>query len=316
MENAMHAAVVRDFGDPGAIEIVDVPTPGPGPGQVRIRVQAAAVNPVDAFVRSGDAIDAGLVPRRDLLGLGCDLAGSVDAVGEGVAKFAVGDAVIGISDRLDRRLAGYAEYIVLDADAVAVAPRKASAVEASTLPLNGLAATQALDMLDLQPGQTVLVTGAAGAVGGYVVELATTRGLRVAATASGTDEALVRGFGAEWFVPRGTESVGEAVRRLVPGGVDGVVDAASLSIAVHDALRDGGTFVALIAGAAPPALRGTAVHTVFVRAEGSQLSHLVALVDSGKLTLRVAETLPLAKAAVAHRRLAEGGLRGRLVLIP
>jgi NADPH2:quinone reductase len=318
----MRAVVVRSYGGPEALEVTEVPVPAPGPGQVRIRVQAAAVNPVDVFVRSGMAIQVGLLPARDSVGMGWDVAGVVDEVGPG-AGFAEGDRVIGLADRLDVPTAGYADYLVLDADAVAASPSGVAPEAAATLPLNALTAAQALDLLGLRPGQALLVTGAAGAVGGYAVQLAAAAGLRVVATASAGDESLVRGFGAELFVPRAAEptapgpgTLAARVRALVPGGVHGVLDAAVLGLPALDALRGGGAFVSVIAGVAPPPLRGTRVSTVFVRADGARLAELVGLVEAGTLTLRVAETFPLEKAAAAHQRLAEGSLRGRLVLLP
>jgi NADPH:quinone reductase-like Zn-dependent oxidoreductase len=331
----MRAVVVRTYGGPEALEIEELPLPVPGPGQIRIRVRAAAVNPVDVFVRSGTAALAGMLPDRAGVGIGWDVAGEVDAVGPAVvasdspaggaafvasdspagAAFAVGDRVIGLSDRLDVPTAGYADYLVLDADSVAAAPRDVSFEAAATLPLNGLTAAQALAGLGPRAGQTLLVTGAAGAVGGYAVELAVAAGLRVVAAASERDRELVLGFGAELFVPREAE-LGAAVRALVPGGVDGVLDAATIGVRAHDALRGGGSFASVTGPATPPALRGTRVHTVFVRADGRQLAELVALVEAGTLTLRVAETFPLEKAASAHHRFAEGAVRGRLVLVP
>jgi NADPH:quinone reductase-like Zn-dependent oxidoreductase len=319
----MRAVVVRTYGGPEALEIEELPLPVPGPGQIRIRVRAAAVNPVDVFVRSGTAALAGMLPDRAGVGIGWDVAGEVDAVGPALvaaassagAAFAVGDRVVGLSDRLDVPTAGYADYLVLDADSVAAAPRDVSIEAAATLPLNGLTAAQALAGLGLRAGRTLLVTGAAGAVGGYAVELAVAAGLRVVAAASERDRELVLGFGAELFVPREAE-LGAAVRALVPGGVDGVLDAATIGVRAHDALRGGGSFASVTGPATPPALRGTRVHTVFVRADGRQLAELVALVEAGTLTLRVAETFPLEKAASAHHRFAEGAVRGRLVLVP
>jgi NADPH:quinone reductase-like Zn-dependent oxidoreductase len=315
----MQAIIVRTPGGPEVLELADVPPPVPGPGQVRIRVAAAAVNPVDAATRSGALADAGLMPAlgsRPATGIGWDVAGTVDAVGPGVTMFAAGDEVIGLRDRLDVPLGTYAEAIVLDAGAVAPAPRSVPASEGSTIPLNGLTALQALDLLDLPPGGTLLVTGAAGAVGGYAVELAAHRGLRVVATASASDESLVRGSGAEMFVPRG-EHLGDAVRSLVPGGVDGALDAALLSVAALDAVRNGGTFAAVNGGPATPVpLRGTTVHNVWIRADATQLAHLATLVDEHHLTPRVADTLPLHEAQKAHTRLEGGPLRGRLVLTP
>ncbi|MDT7590446.1 MAG: hypothetical protein QOE32_7996 [Pseudonocardiales bacterium] len=319
----MRAVVVRTYGGPEALEIEELPLPVPGPGQIRIRVRAAAVNPVDVFVRSGIAAGAGMLPDRAGVGIGWDVAGEVDAVGPALVAsgspageaFAVGDRVVGLSDRLDVPTAGYADYLVLDADSVAAAPRDVSFEAAATLPLNGLTAAQALAGLGLRAGRTLLVTGAAGAVGGYAVELAVAAGLRVVAAASERDRELVLGFGAELFVPREAE-LGAAVRALVPGGVDGVLDAATIGVRAHDALRGGGSFASVTGPATPPALRGTRVHTVFVRADGRQLAELVALVEAGTLTLRVAETFPLEKAASAHHRFAEGAVRGRLVLVP
>jgi NADPH:quinone reductase len=317
----MRAVVVRTFGGPEALEVAEVPTPVPGPGQVRVRVRAAAVNPVDAFVRSGLATQVGMLPERDSVGVGWDVAGTVDATGPDVVGFAVGDEVIGLSDRLDIPVGGYAEYLVLDAYAVARAPRGTSPELAATLPLNALTAAQALDLLDLRAGQTLLVTGAAGAVGGYAVQLATGEGVRVIATADAADERLVRTLGATEFLPRGVE-LSARVRALVPGGadrdsgVDAALDAAVIGVRALDAVRGGGAFVTVRGGAEPPPLRGIRVHNVWIRADGRRLAELVGLVETGRLTPRVAETFPLEKAAEAHRRLAEGGLRGRLVVLP
>lgn len=311
----MRAIVVRSFGGPEVLEVAEVPVPVPGEGQVRIRVEAATVNPVDLATRSGALAEAGLMQARDVIGLGWDVAGVVEEVGPGVTGAGRGDRVIGLSDRLDVPLGTQADHVVLDADAVTAAPAGASPVEAATLPLNGLTAAQALDGLALSPGQTLLVTGAAGAVGGFATQLAVAHGIRVVAVAGAGDEALVRGFGAELFVPR-TAWLGEAVRALVPGGVDAALDAAVTGAAALDAVRTQGAFAALVAGAAPPPLRGIRVFNQWIRADGARLAELAALAEAGSLTLRVAGTMPLDQVAAAHKALAEGGLRGRLVLTP
>ena len=305
----MRAIVVRRFGGPEVLEPVEVPVPEPGPGQVRIRVAAAAVNPVDVATRAGILTEAGVIPPREVLGLGWDVAGEVDA-GSG---FGWATAVIGLRDRIATPLGAYAEQIVLDASAVAPAPAGVSPAEAATLPLNALTAAQALDLVETTG--TVLVTGAAGAVGGYAVALAHARKLRVVAVASEADEALVRGFGADEFVPRGP-ALGDRVRALVPGGADAVLDTALLGLDALDAVRGGGEFVAFAAGAAPIPLRGVRVRSVWIRADGTRLAELARLASAGVLPLRVADVLPLSAAATAHERLAAGGLRGRLVLTP
>ncbi|MER6944388.1 NADP-dependent oxidoreductase [Nonomuraea sp. NPDC000554] len=302
------------IGGSGAPRLVEVPVPEAGPLQVRIRVSAAGVNPFDLAVAAGTLAQYGVARPLDSYGLGFDVAGTVDQVGAGAA-FEVGDEVIGLAARLELPVKAQAEYVVLDASAVARAPRGVPAAEAATIPLNGLTAWQALDRAGLSQGQTLLVTGAAGAVGGYLVELAALRGLRVVAVAGPGDEELVRGLGAEWFVPRSAD-LAASVRALVAGGVDACVDAAVIGLGALDAVRDGGTFVSLTPGFSLVPLRGTDVASVFFRADAAQLAELARLVETGRLTLRMADTYPLEKAADAHARLASGGLRGRLVLVP
>ena len=313
----MRAVVVRNYGGPEALEVVNVPVPEPGPGQVRIRVEAAAVNPVDPATRQGfmNIARPGVIRDRQHVGIGWDVAGTVEAAGPGVTSFGPGDRVIGLRDRLDQALGTHAEQVVLDAADVAPAPEGVDSAAASTIPLNGLTAVQALDLLGLTAGQTILVTGAAGALGGFGVELAAMRGLRVIAAAGDDDEKLVRGLGAAGFVPRSAD-LASAVRDLVPGGVDAAFDAAVLGYPALDAVRAGGLFAAFIGSGPVPPLRDVRVIQVNIHADGAALAGLSALAAAGKLTLRVAGTLPLEAAAQAHERLEAGGMRGRLVLVP
>lgn len=311
----MNALVIHQFGGPEVLEVVDVPIPEPGPRQVRVRVAGSSVNPIDLSTRSGALAHGGLLVRAPVTALGWDLSGTVDAVGDGVARFARGDAVVGVRDVLSSVPGAQAEQVVVDESALAPAPRSVSLVEAATLPLNALTADGALALAGVGRGDTLLVTGAAGAVGGYVLQLAALRGVRTVAVASAQDEALVRELGASDLVPR-SETLAQPVRDVVPGGVDAVVDAAVLGIVAHEALRGGGTFVALVRPFAPPPIRGTRVLVHESFADGARLAELSALVDAGHLTLRVAQQIPLAEAARAHERFAAGGLRGRLVLVP
>ena len=312
----MRAVVVRNYGGPEALEIVNVPVPQPRRGQVRIRVEATAVNPVDIATREGlmNAARPGVISEREQVGIGWDVAGTVDAAGPDVTGFAPGDRVIGLRDRLDQPLGTHAEQVVLDAADVAPAPQGSDSIATSTIPLNGLTALQGLEALALTAGQTILVTGAAGGLGGFGVELAAMRGLRVIAAAGDGDEKLARSLGAAEFVPRSAD-LATAVRDLAPGGVDAAFDAAVLGYPALDAVRAGGALAAFL-GAGPDTLRGIRVLPVHIHADGAALAGLSRLAAAGKLTLRVAETYPLADAAKAHERLQAGGLRGRLVLIP
>jgi NADPH:quinone reductase-like Zn-dependent oxidoreductase len=188
--------------------------------------------------------------------------------------------------------------------------------DAATIPMNGLTARRALDLLALQPGQTLAVTGAAGAVGGYVTQLAAAEGVRVIAVASPSDEPLLRELGAEQLVPRG-DDVAASLRDRVPGGVDAVVDAAVIGPAVLPAIRDAGQLAAVRAFDGQSE-RGITIHAVRVsdyahNQEG--LRRLSSLAAQGALKLRVAETFPPERAADAHRALARGGVRGRLVIV-
>jgi NADPH2:quinone reductase len=299
----MKAVVIRSFGGPEVLEVAEVPVPQPGPGQVRVRVAAAAVNPVDVQTRSGALTAAGLLPERDV-------AGTVEALGPGVTGLSPGEPLVGLSDRLALPLKTQAEYVVLDVDAVAAVPHGTDLVAASTLPLGALTAAQALDIAAAAPGDTLLVTGAAGSVGGYTVQLAARAGVRVVAVADDRDEELLRDLGAEFFVPR-TADLPSAVRDLVPGGVHAAVDAASVGALALDAIRGGGSLAGVL-GNGPTPLRGIRVGTVWIRADGPRLAELA----TAGLRMRVADVLPLDEVAEAHRRLTAGGLRGRLVLTP
>lgn len=306
----MRAVVVRQYGGPEALELIDVAVPQPGPGEVRIRVAAAAVNPVDIATREGAF--AGKIGARPSVGIGWDVAGTVDALGPQVTGFSLGDKVIALRDVLAVDLGTYAEYLIVPATSVAAAPVSVDPVAASTLALNALTADQTLDLLALPENATLLVTGAAGGLGEYTVTLARQRGLRVVANAGAADE---KSIDADFFIPRG-DDVTERVRELVPGGVDAAVDAAMLGGPALRAVRDRGAYVAVNDPAEPAPERDIAVQTVHVHHDGARLDELARAVDAGRLDVRVATTLDLEQAADAHRLLAKGGVRGRIVLIP
>ncbi|MEV5101003.1 NADP-dependent oxidoreductase [Streptomyces massasporeus] len=296
----MRAVVVNSFGGPENVEVVETEVPEPGAREIRIKVAAASLNPVDAGVRAGVFGGAG---KR--IGLGWDVAGTVDAVGV-ASSWSVGDEVVALDYGMVKPLGTHAEYVVVDTDAAALAPATVDAVRAATLPLNALTAVQALDRLELAPGDALLVTGAAGAVGGYAVQLAAHRGIAVTGLAREGDEAFVRSLGAGGFL-------GGAVAGR---DFDAVLDAAVLGEPALAGVRDGGRYIGVIPHAEPASVRGVRTAAVEVSADGARLAELVRLVDEGVLTTRVAETFALEDAAKAHARLDGGGVRGRLVLVP
>jgi NADPH:quinone reductase len=311
----MRAVGVSEFGGPEKLQVVELPEPHAGPGEIRLRVHAAAVNPTDTTLRSG--MRAEVLSRRPPPYIpGMDAAGVVDEIGEGASTdLAVGDRAMAILIPFEPRGGAYAEHVVVPAESVVRAPAGTSHAQAATLPMNGLTARLALDRLALRPGQTIAVTGAAGAVGGYTIQLAKVDGLRVLADAAPADEALVRELGADVVVARG-EDVAERFREAAPGGVDGLVDAALIGGPVLAAVRDNGVLAAVrpFQGVAE---RGIAIHLVLVgdhaRNRG-KLDRLRKLAEDGALTLRVARTVPPEQAPEAHRALEAGGVRGRLVI--
>ena len=314
----MRAVACTEFGDPSVLGIVMVPKPSPGPGQVLVRVAAATVNPTDiGFRLGGRALPPGVEPPYIP---GMDLAGIIDAVGPAVASWHPGDRVMAAVSPWEPGGGAQAEYRVVDADQLAKVPEGWPLTEAATLPMNGLTVRAALDMLALPPGSTLAVTGSAGIVGQYAIQLGTHLGLEVTGDAAPADAALVESFGARHVVPRG-EAMAAAVRDLYPDGVDAVIDAALLGPSVLAAVHDGGQLLAVRPYQGPTedgkAERDITIHLVLVGRhlhEGRRIAELAAQVTEGVLTLRIADTLPAASAADAHRRLEAGGVRGRLVL--
>jgi NADPH:quinone reductase-like Zn-dependent oxidoreductase len=244
-----------------------------------------------------------------------EAAGIVDEVGSGIPnRLKAGDAVMAIVVPKGSHGA-YREQIVLDALSVVRAPTGKTHPEACTLPMNGLTARQSLDLLKLSPGQVIAVTGAAGAYGGYVVQLAKAEGLTVIADASEKDEALVAALGADIVVRRG-DDVASRIRNHFPQGVDGLADGAVLKELVIPAVRDGGAFTSVrgFQGIPQRDIHFTATSVRTYAQEFEKLDRLRQQVEAGKITLRVAEVYPPERAADAHRRLEAGGTRGRLVI--
>jgi NADPH:quinone reductase-like Zn-dependent oxidoreductase len=304
MNTTFRTAVVRIPGGPDAIEIIDVPVVEPGPGEVRVRVAAAAVNPVDLGVAAGRFHAMGLIDQPERTGLGWDFAGTVDATGPST-DLVVGTRVAGLVSGFDRDFGTYAEQLVVPVTDLAVVPEGLDLVTASTVPLNGLAAAQIVDLLGDAPadGNRLLVTGAAGAVGGYVASLAPDRGWQVTGLARAEDEAFVRSLGAN-FTTRAER------------GWDAVADGAVLQEEGLALVRDGGAFVGVSPSAVPATERGITVVVVVAHADGPRLADLLARAASGELPARVHAVVPMDEVADAHRAVAKGGVRGRYVLQP
>ncbi|WP_410633666.1 NADP-dependent oxidoreductase [Amycolatopsis sp. cmx-4-83] len=311
----MKAVRFHDYGGPEVLRYEDVDLPVPGAGQVRLRVAATSFNSVDGNIRGG--FMRGPIPVELPHTPGIDVAGTVDALGDGVDGLAAGDRVVGFLP-MDGPGAA-AEYVVAPAEALTAAPRDVPLADAAALPLVGLTARQALfDHGGLRSGQRVLINGAGGAVGGYAVQLAKGAGAHVIATASPRSTDAVKAAGADEVVEHTTTPVTAAVTEPVDLVLNlAPVDPAELA-ALVTLIRPGGALVNTTVWMPAPSdeERGVRGIDLFVRSDADQLAKLVALVDQGELRVDVAERVPLAELPALHARAAEGAVHGKVVVVP
>ncbi|OYN95037.1 NADPH:quinone reductase-like Zn-dependent oxidoreductase [Propionibacteriaceae bacterium ES.041] len=289
-------------------QLVELPDPTPGPGEIVVDVAATAINPADAQVVDGSLRAAFGLP--DQVGLGWDVSGVVSAVGPEVDGFSVGDRVAGLHADLTAPARAQATRVALPATAVAPLPDGLDPVAAASIPLNTLTAAQALDLFGPADGRSLLVTGAAGAVGGYALALAAAAGWRVSGLARESDRDFVTGI-------TGTDGTPVQLVTEVPErGFDAVLDAAGLQEGALPAVVDGGAFVGVFPPAPVPSERGITVQEVMVAPDGARLAELLRRSATGQLAVRVADSYPLTEAAAAYQRVGERGVRGRVLLIP
>ena len=299
----MRAAVYTTSGTPAdVLAVAEVEEPHAGPGQVRVAVRAAGVNPIDWKIVGGLTGRSPAAPTVP----GIDAAGVVDEVGEGVTDTVVGDAVFGHATG-----GSAAEHAVLTAWA-----RKPADIPfevAGGLPVAGETAVRVLDLLGLQPGQTVVVDGASGGVGSVTVQVALARGLTVIGTAGDANQDFVRSLGA--IPTRHGPGLAERVRALAPGGVDGGVDTAGKG-GVRDliALTGDPASVVTIADFTAGEL---GVHvTSGGGGQAQRLAQIAELLAAGRLQLAVAGRYPLERIGEAYAESQGGHVRGKLVLVP
>ena len=287
--------------------------PVPAAGEVRLRVAASAFNPVDDGIRGGYLRDVFPVTLPHIPGI--EVSGSVDAIGEGVTGFQVGDEVIGFLPMVADGSA--AEYVVAATEVLAPAPTSIPLSDAAALPMVGLTAWQALDDdAGLTAGQRVLINGAGGAVGGYAVQLAKRAGARVIATVSPRSSERVRSAGADEVIDHTTSEVTVAepvdvllnLARIAPEELAGMVAL----------VRQGGVVVNTVPTIPTPTddARGVRGVGVFVRSDAEQLSRLVAMVDRGELRVDIAQRVALAELPAIHAKAATDALPGKVVVLP
>lgn len=311
----MKAVRFHEYGGPDVLRYEDVERPVPGAGQVRVRVAATTFNGVDGNIRAGFMQEPMPLTLPHIPGL--DVAGTIDALGEGAGGLEIGDQVIGFLPFVADGAS--AEYVLAPAESLAPAPTSIPLADAAALPLVGLTAWQALfDHAELKPGQRILISGAGGAVGGYAVQLAKAAGAHVIATGSPRSIGHVTAAGADEVI----DHTATEVTTAVTDPVDVLLNLAPIDPAEFTALaglvRDGGVVVSSTVWMPAPAdqERGVRGIDIYVRSDAEQLSELVARVDRGELTVDVAERVPLADLPSVHARAAAGTLSGKVIVLP
>jgi NADPH:quinone reductase-like Zn-dependent oxidoreductase len=304
----MRGAAYDRFGDESVLEIRDdLPEPPVGPDTVLVRVHAAGVNPVDMAIRAGYL--AGAYPHHFPIVPGWDVAGVVEAVGPAVVHFRAGDEVFGYVRRDDVQWGTAAELVPAPQRCLAHKPQSLSFAEAGSLPLAGLTAYQALtEALDVQEGDRVLVHRAAGGVGFNAVQIAVALGAQVVGTASPRNHGFLRDAGASEVLDYSAGPISAQLSEPVDAVLD-LVGGDALADA-PDQVRDR----ARIASVVDPAVNEMGGRYVFVRPEQHDLEELGRMADAGQLRVPIAKAFPLAQIADAQRLVAEGHVRGKVVV--
>jgi len=300
----MKALAFSRYGRPEVLEIIDVPEPAVGPGQVRVRVKAAGVQSFEAKLRRGEL--HGYVPVTFPQRLGNELAGVIEAVGDGVTAVSVDDEVLGFTT-----LQAAAELVTIDATQVTHKPTEMGWEVAGALSAAGQTAYLALRSLEVGKDDVLLIHAAAGGVGTAATQLALAWGARVIGTASEANHEYLRSLGA---IPvTYGQGLAERVRSIAPDGVDAALDAVGgeandVSVAVVKNKARAGTIIDYEAG-----------HRLGVRMLGGErsvkiLAQLAEMHVRGQLEVPISLSVPMERAAEAHRQIGTGHTRGRVVL--
>ncbi|MCA9130206.1 MAG: NADPH:quinone reductase [Planctomycetales bacterium] len=330
----MKAAFITEPGPPDCIQYGDVPDPVAAAGQVLVRVSAVSVNPIDTYIRGG----ANFWPLPKPFIIGCDFAGTVAAVGEGVRGLSLGDRVWGSNQGLLGRQGTFAEYCAVDSQWVYPTPDGVSDETMAAAALVAITAHLGLfQRAHIQPGATVFVRGGVGGVGSMVVQMAKTAGAKVIATAGSERKATAcRQLGADMVIDYTRESIGDKLKEYAPNGVDlfwETLRDPDFDLAVG-ALAENGRIVLMAGRDARPQfpvgpfyVKGGSIHGVVMfkasaaqqRQCASDINHWFA---SGKLSALIDRRLPLSEAAQAHavqeqHTIAkQSQLTGKIVLLP
>ena len=307
----MKAVRFDQYGPVEVLDVRDVPVPEPGPGEVLVRVKAAGINPGEAKIRDGSLHQ--IFPATFPSGEGSDFAGVVDKLGPDVTTVAIGEDVIGWVDTRSSQ----AEYLVAEAGNLARKPAGLPWEVAGAIPVVGFTAWAMVRAVDVKPGDTVVVSGAAGGVGSIAVQLAKRKGATVIGLASPSNH--------DWLTRHGVipvaygDGVAERIRNAVPAGtaIDAFLDTHGgdyPELALND-LKVSPERVDTIARFDAAAKYGVKVDGNAAGASAATLSELATLAAAKELEIPLAHTYPLADVRAAYSQLAKGHVRGKIVLI-
>lgn len=299
---SMRAVTLASFDGIDALSLTDWPDPVPGPGEELVGIRAVALGPWDLAASEGSFAAAGgssAFPQQQ----GWDFAGET-ATGRRVAGF-VAQPWMGIGSLCER--IAVASALLTDL------PPDLSWVQGAAMPVCSLTAHLLVAGADVTDGDSVAVTGAAGMVGGFAVELARSRGASVVGMVRQADAAEARRLGADSIVETGSD-LGQQLKNLAPAGVDSCLDTVGLGASVIDGIRDGGHFLTTVPGSAPQETRGVTTEVVQVQPDAAALEGLLGVATTGGLTIRIAETIPWEEFRRGYELLQAGGVRGKVVL--
>ncbi|RYY39587.1 MAG: NADP-dependent oxidoreductase [Chitinophagaceae bacterium] len=311
----MKAIVLKAAGGTEQLEWTELPKPAPAAGEILLRNEALSVNPVDFKTRKGGAFFAKLSETPPIV-LGWDVAGTVEAVGEGVTGFRPGDRAFGMVNFPGAGRA-YAEYVAAPADHFAHIPDRISTEDAAATTLAALTAWQALvHRGGLQAGQRVLIHAAAGGVGHFAVQIARQLGAEVLGTASAANHNFLHSIGVAQAIDYRARDF-----RDVANDIDIVLDPIGGDTALHslDVLRPGGLLVSIVGGAREQVVlaaqqRGLRAENYLVHSSGADIEQLARLLEGGNLQPLIEHRFHFTEMAAAHAQLETGRTRGKVIV--
>ncbi len=311
----MRAIAMTDY-DSG-VALRELPRPEPAPNELLVRVHASSVNRIDVLIAGG--VMKGMMEYEFPAVPGRDFAGTVEELGSDASRFEVGDDVFGFLTKPTVHEGAWAEYVTVPEDGfVARKPSGLDFTEAAALPLAGVTALVAVDAVDPQADDTVLVVGADGGVGSYAVQLAAKRGATVIATVKPDDEQRLRELGAAETIDYTQQKVAAAVRERHPDGVDALIDLVNQAdgfAPLADLVRDGGSVASVLGAADEDGLAGRKITAtnVMASADASVIGRLAKLVAGGEVKPAIDAVLTLDETPATIEQFG-AGKRGKIVI--